>query len=174
MFSSIVNYVKAEFGLCPRRRSTCCDCKASLQYSNGKIINDCVAKSTCLSLDKFYGKHSSMLSDSNCHDIKQFLALSKRKCLMCRYYDICPGFCSASILFNEYIEHECPIALTFKYIKDNTSRVRHDFDCYCSQHVLPEKMLSMLKWQSQYVQHSAATWDAAIAILAGFVISMMC
>ena len=141
MLNSLVLYTKAALGMNALKRETFCDCKASVQYSEGRFISDCVAKSTCLALEKFYGRDADSITNGNCHDVKASLAAKKRNCLMCEYFNVCPGFCSASVLFVEYHESECPIRLLYRYIAENKSRVTSDFNDYCSKYKLPEQML---------------------------------
>lgn len=141
MISSFVQYVRTILDNSNGRQlNTLCDCKASVQYSNGQLISDCVLKSSCLSPSKFYGKYITFLTSHNCQDIKAFSAISKRKCLMCKYYDICPGFCSASILFDEYKEKQCPILLLYKYIEHNYEYVQSAFNEYRSKYKLSDEM----------------------------------
>lgn len=142
MINSVVQYVQTVLDKYSRRPNTICDCKASIQHSKGQLISDCVMKSTCLPLTKFYGKYASLLTTSNCHDIKAFCAISKRNCLICKYYDRCPGFCSASILFDEYKEKRCPILSLFEYIECNRTRVQKAFDEYRSKYKLSDEMLN--------------------------------
>ena len=140
MLNSLNLYVKAVLGIKTQLRETFCDCKASVQYSDGKLISDCIAKSTCLNIQRFYGKFEKAINNDNCHDIKTTLAIFKRKCLNCKYYNICPGFCAASILFDEYSEDCCPIYMLYGYISDNKQTIQENFNEYCKNYLLPEQM----------------------------------
>lgn len=122
--------------------STCCDCSASIQFSNNKFVTDCVKKSSCLDMSSFYGQYTSQITNDNCHQLKHFCAAKKRKCLICEFYDKCPGFCTASILFDRYVETECPIQLLFKYILDNRNRILQQYHAYISMHRLPAQMIT--------------------------------
>lgn len=134
MVNSITTYVQSVLGLA-KTHTTVCDCRASVQFADGKLVTDCVRKSSSLPLSDFYGDKE--VTDENCHAVKHFCAASKRHCLECEHYSECPGFCTTSVLFKEYRETACPLKLFFKYIQQNRDAVLKKFLDYSSKHVLP-------------------------------------
>jgi hypothetical protein len=139
MVNSTTQYLLAVFNMSPTRVSVC-DCKASVQYSDGRLVSDCVEKSSCFGIDRFYGKFAKDRTLENCHDIKMNLAIQKRNCMLCRFFDKCPGFCTASVLFDKYERGECPIKRLMEYIIQNKDVVLDNLKKYRERNILPHEM----------------------------------
>ena len=112
-FSSIREIVKSAFGI---KSQVYCSCRFAKQYSNGKLTSNCVLKSSKLNPSLFYGDKE--VNESNCTDVKNSIALSKRKCLMCEYLNVCGMYCGTSIIFKYYKITKCPIKSLILFVKN--------------------------------------------------------
>lgn len=104
-------------------KNTFCICDDRLVVRNGQITYNCVKYSSMYNDCDFYGK--SEVSENSVRLIKRSLGEQKRGCVVCKYYNICPGMCWTSLLFKHAVCSErCPCATLIDYIQ-NSDDINH-------------------------------------------------
>lgn len=98
-----------------------CNCKFSIQYINGQWTKNCVKRFSALNLQNFYGKYTKQLTQQNCTQIKNTLAILKRGCLYCQNYSKCLMLCFSIQIFKNYQINEsfCPLKQIYNFIEKN-------------------------------------------------------
>ena len=118
-FSGLREIVKSAFNIKP---IIYCSCRFAKQYTNGSVTANCVLKSSKLDPTLFYGNNN--VDESNCTDVKNKIALFKRKCLTCEYFNSCVLYCATSFIFKHYEITQCPIKRIRKYIEQFPNLLR--------------------------------------------------
>lgn len=116
--SIIANIIQSYFNNYNHRG---CNCKFSIQYINGQWTKNCVKRFSPLNLQNFYGKYANQISQQNCTQIKNTLAIIKRGCLYCQNYNKCIMMCFSIQLFKNYQINAnfCPIKQIYNFIEKN-------------------------------------------------------
>lgn len=98
-----------------------CDCKYIIQYSNNQWTHNCVKRLSTLNQQNFYGKQLQRVTQKNCIDIKNNIAILKRNCLLCKYYTNCIMLCSGITIFkeNKISQQFCPLKQCYEYLIEN-------------------------------------------------------
>ena len=98
-----------------------CNCKFSIQYINGKWTKNCVKRFSALNLQNFYGKYANQLTQNNCTQVKNTLAIMKRGCLYCQNYYKCIMLCFSIQIFKNYEINKqfCPLKQIYNFIEKN-------------------------------------------------------
>lgn len=97
-----------------------CYCKCSNFFDvSGYSTKNCVNKYSKLPAEYFYGEFSSQVTEENCTEVKNYLGIQKRGCMICEHYTYCPTICWTSIIFKGYKTTVCPYQKLFEYLKSN-------------------------------------------------------
>lgn len=96
-----------------------CNCKFHAQFINGNFTNRCSCNSNYPE-NIFYKQYTNDVTEQNCTEVKNILAIESRHCLSCQYYQICPMFCNISQIFKYYKMDICPLFQIINYINQNS------------------------------------------------------
>lgn len=94
-----------------------CDCKYFTHIQIDEVSKNCVKRlGKDYNLNFFYNKLTNEVSDDNCNEVKNSLAIIKMNCMYCKYFNRCQGFCWLSILSKYNNLKFCPLKKIYQYI----------------------------------------------------------
>lgn len=105
-----------------------CNCKYHAQFISGICTNKCSCNSNYPD-EIFYGKYTKQMTEQNCTEIRNTLAIQTRNCLNCPHYSICPMYCNLSQIFKYYQMDICPLYQAIQYVL-NTPSIKQSYFNY--------------------------------------------